>query len=175
MDLVLVSFPFLAGLQAFFAPCSIALIPAYAGYYVKQETGDNNKIQQILFGLKAGSFAGLGLISVYVVSGIILALFGRLIAPIFPWIELATGRLLLFMGSSTLFGYEFATRPPVVIQTKTNGGRRFYLFGIVYAFGAIGCTLPIFLLVIFQSLAQKGMFGGVINFAVYALAMSSFF
>ena len=29
------------------------------------------------------------------------------------------------------------------------------------------------MLVIFQSLAQKGMFGGIINFAVYALAMSS--
>ncbi|KKQ78463.1 MAG: Transporter, partial [Candidatus Daviesbacteria bacterium GW2011_GWA1_38_7] len=81
MDLVLVSFSFLAGLQAFFAPCSIALIPAYVGYYVKQETGDNSKIQQLLFGLKAGSFASLGLISVYIVFGIILALFGRLIAP----------------------------------------------------------------------------------------------
>ena len=173
MDLVLVSFSFLAGLQAFFAPCSIALIPAYVGYYVKQETGDNNKIQQLLFGLKAGSLASLGLISVYIVFGIILALFGRLIAPIFPWIELVTGGLLLFMGSSTLLGYEFAVRPPLVIQTRTNGGRRFYLFGVAYAFGAIGCTLPIFLLVIFQSLAQKGMFGGIINFAVYALAMSS--
>ena len=173
MDLVLVSFSFLACLQAFFAPCSIALIPAYVGYYVKQETGDNNKIQQLLFGLKAGSLASLGLISVYIVFGIILALFGRLIAPIFPWIELVTGGLLLFMGSSTLLGYEFAVRPPLVIQTRTNGGRRFYLFGVAYAFGAIGCTLPIFLLVIFQSLAQKGMFGGVINFAVYALAMSS--
>lgn len=173
MDPVLVSFSFLAGLQAFFAPCSIALVPAYIGYYVKQETEETNKIQQLLFGLKAGSFASLGLISVYVIFGIILALFGRLIAPIFPWIELVTGGLLLFMGSSTLLGYEFAIRPPVVIQTKSNGVKRFYLFGMAYAFGAIGCTLPIFLLVIFQSLAQKGMFGGVINFAAYALAMSS--
>lgn len=173
MDLVLVSFSFLAGLQAFFAPCSIALIPAYVGYYVKQETGNENKIQQLLFGLKAGSLASLGLISVYVIFGVILVLFGRLITPIFPWIELVTGGLLLFMGSSTLLGYEFAIKPPVAIQTNSNGVKRFYLFGVAYAFGALGCTLPIFLLVIFQSLAQKGMFGGAINFAVYALAMSS--
>lgn len=174
MDPVLVSFSFLAGLQAFFAPCSIALVPAYVGYYVKQETGDNNnKIQQILFGLKAGGFASLGLISVYIIFGVVLALFGRLIAPIFPWIELTTGGLLLFMGSSTLLGYEFAIKPPVVIQTRASGGRKFYLFGVAYAFGAIGCTLPIFLLVIFQSLAQKGMLGGITNFAAYALAMSS--
>lgn len=173
MDPVLVSFSFLAGLQAFFAPCSIALIPAYVGYYVKEDSGEISKIQQLLFGLKAGSFASLGLISVYVAFGIILAFFGRLIAPVFPWIELATGGLLIFMGLSTLLGYEFAVKPPVVIQTKSSGVKRFCLFGVAYAFGALGCTLPIFLLVIFQSLAQKGMFGGVINFAVYALAMSS--
>src|SRR3989339_847511 len=173
MNMVLVSFSFLAGLQAFFAPCSIALIPAYVGYYVKQETGEGGKRQQLLFGLKAGSFASLGLISVYVVFGIILAFFGRLIAPVFPWIELATGGLLIFMGSSTLLGYEFAIRPPVVIQTKSTGTKRFYLFGVAYAFGALGCTLPIFLLVIFQSLAQKGTLGGVVNFVAYALAMSS--
>lgn len=173
MNPVLVSFSFLAGLQAFFAPCSIALIPAYVGYYVKQETGSNSKIQQLLFGLKAGSFASLGLISVYVTFGIILTIFGRFIAPVFPWIEFVTGGLLIFMGSSTLLGYEFAIKPLVVIQTKSNGGKRFYFFGVTYAFGALGCTLPIFLLVIFQSFAQKGILGGVINFAVYALAMSS--
>lgn len=173
MDPILVSFSFLAGLQAFFAPCSIALIPAYVGYYIKQETRSNSKIQQLLFGLKAGSFASLGLLSVYVTFGIILAIFGRFIAPVFPWIEFVTGGLLIFMGSSTLLGYEFAIKPPVVIQTKSTGVKQFYLFGVAYAFGALGCTLPIFLLVIFQSFAQKGILGGVINFGVYALAMSS--
>lgn len=173
MDLVLVSFSFLAGLSAFFAPCSIALIPAYVGYYVREETGNGSKIQQLIFGLKAGSFASLGIISVYIVFGILLTLFGRLIAPIFPWIELGTGALLLFMGSATLLGYEFAIKPPVIFQANTNGLKRFYLFGVAYAFGALGCTLPIFLLVIFQSFAQKGIFGGIINFGVYALGMSS--
>src|SRR3989339_980847 len=118
MDPILVSFSFLAGLQAFFAPCSIALIPAYVGYYVKQETGESSKIQQLLFGLKAGSFASLGLISVDGFFFIILTFFGRLIAPVFPWIELVTGGLLIFMGLSTLLGYEFAIRPLVVIQTN---------------------------------------------------------
>ncbi|OIP57280.1 MAG: hypothetical protein AUK12_03620 [Candidatus Levybacteria bacterium CG2_30_37_29] len=173
MNVVLLSFSFLAGLQAFFAPCSIALIPAYVGYYVKEETEADNKIKQLLFGLKAGIFASLGLISVYVVFGVILTIFGRLIAPIFPWIELSAGGLLIFMGVSSLFGYEFAIKPPVVLGTHADGLKRFYLFGVAYAFGSIGCTLPIFLLVIFQSLAQTGTIGGLVNFSVYALAMSS--
>ena len=173
MDPILVSFAFLAGLQAFFAPCSIALIPAYVGYYVGEETGDHNRAQQLLFGLKAGIFASLGLISIYITFGIVLALLGKLIAPFIPWIELITGSLLLFLGVSALLGYEFALRPPVTIQTTSKGAKRFYYFGIAYAFGAIGCTLPIFLLVIFQALAQKGLLGGFINFLAYALAMVS--
>lgn len=172
MDPILVSFSFLAGMQAFFAPCSIALIPAYAGYYVSEETGGDNRLQQVLFGLKAGTFASLGLVSVYIAFGIVLALLGKIIAPFVPWIELSTGGLLLFLGTATLLGYEFALRPPVEIQTKSNGVKRFYLFGVAYAFGALGCTLPIFLLVIFQALAQRGPLGGLVNFSVYALAMT---
>lgn len=172
MDIVLISFAFLAGLQAFFAPCSIALIPAYVSYYVKEETGGNNRMQQLLFGLKAGSFASLGLISVYVIFGLILALLGRLIAPFIPWVELLTGGLLLFLGVAVLLGYEFALKPPVIIQTQSKGAKRFYLFGVAYAFGALGCTLPIFLLVIFQALIQRGPLGGFINFTSYALAMT---
>ena len=172
MDPILVSFSFLAGMQAFFAPCSIALIPAYVGYYVSEETGQTDRTKQLLFGLKAGSFASLGILSIYITFGVILALLGRIIAPFIPWLELFTGSLLLFIGAAVLLGYGFALRPPVVIQTKSRGAKRFYLFGVAYAFGALGCTLPIFLLVIFQSLAQRGLVGGFINFLAYALAMT---
>lgn len=173
MDPILISFAFLAGLQAFFAPCSIALIPAYVGYYVSEKTEQENHAQQLLFGLKAGVMASLGLITIYAIFGLILALLGKLIAPFIPWLELFTGSLLLFIGTAVLLGYEFALSPSVVIQTKSAGAKRFYLFGVAYAFGAIGCTLPIFLLVIFQALAQKGLLGGFINFLVYSFAMVS--
>ena len=173
MDVVLVSFSFLAGLQAFFAPCSVGLIPAYVGCYVKEETNERNKIQRLLFGLKAGFLASLGLVSVYVAFGIILTFFGRLIAPIFPWIELAMGGLLIFMGISTLLGYEFSIKPPLILKVYIAGVKRFYFFGLAYALGSTGCTLPIFLLVVFQSLAQGGITGALIGFITYALAMSS--
>lgn len=173
MDLILISFAFIAGLQAFFAPCSIALIPAYVGYYVSEERDHLGHLQQLLYGLKAGCMASLGIMSIYAIFGIILAFLGKLIAPFMPWIELSTGGFLLFLGVATLLGYEFALRPPVAIQTRAKGAKRFYFFGIAYAFGAMGCTLPIFLLVIFQALSQKGTLGGFVNFFAYSLAMVS--
>jgi len=172
MDKVLISFSFLAGLQAFFAPCSVALIPAYVGYCIKQETEKPSKIQLLLFGLKAGSFASLGLISVYVVLGVITAIFSRLIVPVFPWIEFITGGILIFLGSASLLGYQFAVRLPILFQTNSSGIKNFYLFGVAHASGASSCTLPIFMLVVFQSLAQQDILGGVINFVVYALTLS---
>ncbi|MBI4038722.1 hypothetical protein HY384_02070 [Candidatus Daviesbacteria bacterium] len=171
MNQILMSFAFLAGLQAFFAPCSIALIPAYVGYYVRERADSHSKLQELFFGLKAGIFSSLGLLSVYSVFGILFALLGKVLAPFMSWIELTTGGILLFLGASTLLGYEFAIRPPVVIQVKSDGVRRFYFFGLAYALGAIGCTLPIFLLVIFQALAQTGFMGGIATFLIYSLAM----
>ncbi len=172
MDLVLISFAFFAGLQAFFAPCSIALIPAYVGYYVSDKTVHIGRKSQLLFGLRAGSMASLGIITIYAIFGIILSVLGKIIAPVLPWIELITGGILVFLGVSALLGYEFAIRPPVVIKTRSNGTKRFYLFGVAYAIGALGCTLPVFLVVIFQALAQRGPIGGFINFMVYALTMA---
>lgn len=172
MNIILVYFSFIAGLQAFFAPCSVALIPAYVGYYVKEETGNTGHIKQLLFGLKAGSAASLGLLTIYIIFGIILTLAGKIVAPFVPWIEFVTGSILLFIGTAVVLGYEFALRPPVVINvSKAHGVKRFYLFGVMYACGAIGCTLPIFLLVIFQGLAQQGPLGGFVNFTAYAGAM----
>lgn len=172
MDIILLSFAFLAGMQAFFAPCSIALIPAYVGYYVNDKHQTTSKMQHLLFGLRAGSFASLGLLSVYIILGIVLTILGKIISPFVPWVELITGGVLLFLGTAVLLGYEFALRPPVVFQTQTNGAKRFYLFGVAYACGAVGCTLPIFILVILQALTQRGILGGFMNFIAYGVAMT---
>lgn len=173
INVILISFSFAAGLQAFFAPCSVALIPAYVGYYISREEKKTSRAQELFFGFKAGIVSSLGLMSVYSIFGIIIALLGKIIAPFVSWLELVTGVILLFMGVATLLGYTFALRPPTLI-TSSKGGpyAKFYLFGMTYAFGALGCTLPIFLLVIFQSLAQGGAWWALVNFLTYALAIT---
>lgn len=170
MDKVLITFAFLAGIQGFFAPCSIALIPAYMGYYINDSlvAGRGGNIQH---SLKAGSLASFGLISIYIPFGVAMSLLGKILAPFVPWIELLTGSVLIFLGIAVLLNYEFAVRPPVVFQAKSKGFLKYYLFGIAYALGSIGCTLPIFLLVIFQALSAGGVITAVANFAVYSLAM----
>lgn len=173
LDPVFITFSFLAGLQAFFAPCSVALIPAYVGYYVSEETGGRTRGRQLLFGLKAGAFASLGLLTIYLLFGLLLAFVGKLLAPFIPWIELVTGGGLLFLGVAVLLGYEFSLKLPFTIRAAGSSARRFYFFGVVYALGAVGCTLPIFLLVIFQALVQQGVIGGLLNFVAYTVAMVS--
>ncbi len=173
MNFLLLSFAFVAGLQAFFAPCSVALIPAYVGYYVAREQKEAGYLQELFFGFKAGAFSSLGLMSVYSIVGVMIALLGTLVTPFISWIELATGGVLLFLGVATLLGYTFSITLPIITPSSTGGVyKKFYLFGVAYAFGAIACTLPIFLLVVFQSLSQGGFIGGLLNFSAYALAMT---
>jgi cytochrome c biogenesis protein CcdA len=45
------------------------------------------------------------------------------------------------------------------------------LFGIGYAIASLSCTLPIFLLVIFQGLSAGGVTWGSIVFLTYSLVM----
>lgn len=173
MDSILVSFAVLAGIQSFFAPCSIALIPAYVGYHLHEKPSGESRIHRVFFGLKAGSIASLGIISIYFIFGIIFAVLGSLVSSIIPWIEFVMGGILIFLGTAVLLDYRFAITPPVAIQKQSSGIKRFYLFGVAYALGALGCTLPIFLLVVFQAFAQKGTVGGLINFVAYSFSMAS--
>jgi len=52
-----------------------------------------------------------------------------------------------------------------------NGLLPYYLYGIGYAVGSVGCTLPIFLIWVVQPLLQ-GFVGGLLNFFAYALGMA---
>jgi cytochrome c-type biogenesis protein len=49
----------------------------------------------------------------------------------------------------------------------------FFLFGIGYSISSLSCTLPFFLLIVFQGLSAGGIREGSIVFMTYALGMGS--
>ena len=50
---------------------------------------------------------------------------------------------------------------------------KFFLFGIGYAIASLSCTIPIFLLVVFQGLSAGGVVQGSLVFFSYALGMGA--
>ncbi len=48
---------------------------------------------------------------------------------------------------------------------------KFFLFGIGYSIASLSCTLPVFLLVVFQGISTGGLLDGFLVFLLYALGM----
>ena len=82
---------------------------------------------------------------------------------------------------STSTCFSSRCQPEVVPTTSPAAGRDrdssqglkfYYAYGIAYAVASVGCTLPIFLIVL-QSAVQGGLANSVVQFGAYALGMSA--
>jgi cytochrome c-type biogenesis protein len=125
-QLGLVAFAFIAGLAAFFSPCSFPLLPGYITYYFKvgadaqkrkEEEGvverGPTKGQQVSTGLKLGTVSGLGIVLVYLVLGIIvigaLAVGVSALGDAITYLKPIVGIILVIMGVLTLMDIAINT------------------------------------------------------------------
>ncbi len=131
-QLGLIAFAFIAGLAAFFSPCSFPLLPGYITYYFKvgadaakkkEEAGiveeGPSKGQQVMTGLRLGTVSGLGIVLVYFVLGIIiiplLFLGVTAVGDAITYLKPIVGVILVVMGVLTLFdiaiNFSYITTP----------------------------------------------------------------
>jgi len=173
-----VGYAFAAGMVASVNPCGVLLLPSYALYQLGTEEADFDEVPAIKRALKAlliGGTATAGFIAIFAIAGSILAAGGRWLISVFPYAGLAIGGVMIVLGLWLLvthrtIGIMAASR--VAISPQRNL-RNVFLFGIVYAFGSLSCTLPIFLVVVGGSLANRGLLAALGQFIGYALGMGT--
>ena len=136
---------FTAGVLTFFSPCALAMFPSYIAYLLKGK-------KSLKQGAVAGFLVGMGGSLVFILAG---ALSGPLIDYLLalnPLIKTFLGILLLVLGFIMLLRLEF--RIPLPLPSITPRGS-FYLFsliyGVVYALTALSCSLPVFLMILFNA------------------------
>ena len=107
---------------------------------------------------------------------------GRGLLKYVGWFDLFIGLLLVIVG----FIYLFNLKVKLHISKITNFGQNlksnrlknkylsFFVYGIGFAIASLGCTLPIFLLVVTTSLKSAGFLNGLLTFLIYASGMSLF-
>lgn len=182
----LFSFAFVAGVIAFFNPCGVAMLPAYVSYYLGRGSDPTSRSwwRPGLGGLALGLTVSAGFFTVFIASGAIFSALGTAIAQYIPWVAalfaaglIALGLLMILDKAPNLFvplpkiQVGFIPENPAETRPFMNV-RTFYLYGIGYAVASIGCTIPIFLVVLLQAFA--GWFlSGLINFSAYALGMTA--
>ncbi|MCZ7574273.1 MAG: hypothetical protein M5U01_37455 [Ardenticatenaceae bacterium] len=166
-----------AGMVASLNPCGFLMLPALVGYYLGSQMHDapDGILQRLgRGGLLAVSATG-GFIVLFTLVGTLISFGGRALAEYFPVGGLlvgvglvATGAWLLLSGSS--LGISAASR---VHKPLGSSASSLFLFGVAYGVASLGCTLPVFLVVVAGSLTAQGVLAGAINFVAYALGMGT--
>ena len=198
LDTVLIGFAFSAGAVAFLNPCGFAMIPTYISYFVEsdysssqRQTTTNRNLGLIsVRRLSKGGFAGLlataTFITIFGLTGIAISSLGIGIAKFLPWVAVSSGVVIIGIGVAKALGKTIHVNIPsprgLIYNIhgihgnndgKKPGYANFFLFGIGYSIASLSCTLPLFLLIVFQGLSAGGIREGSIVFTTYALGMGS--
>lgn len=171
IDFAFISFAFLAGLVAFFAPCSVVLLPGYVTYYVsKGEDKNLSNLKKVFKGFKFGFFTILGFFTIYGGAGFLIILFGQFIKRFIPWIAILFGIILIFLGIIMLFGKHFSFNLNFFkIKNERNS---LYLFGTAYSVASLGCVFPLFLTILLQGLLNNNFFYSFLPLLAYIFGIS---
>lgn len=184
-DATLLGYAFGVGIIAFFNPCGFALLPAYVAHYLGQvRIEESDWLERGLRGLKLGLVMSAGFFTVFAGLGLALALAGRVLSRYLiayaPWIGAGVGVMLLILGLTMLLRRDFSLGLPVAgLANRLRGGRKpsdhslafYYIYGISYAIGSLGCTLPLFLSVTLTAFTAHWL-NGLANFLAYAWGMT---
>lgn len=155
-----------AGIMAAFNPCGVAMLPSYI---LNLLTGRERRIWD---GLWAGILMTTGFLAIFLLAGIVSLAFAAALGKISAWIALILGVLFAAMGILMLFGKNgISFHIGGNWHGKPGTNRSIFLYGIAYALGSLGCTLPLFSVLVLSSFHTQGASGGLVDFLLYALGM----
>ena len=170
-------FAFFAGIVSFFSPCGLALLPAFISYNMALVNYETKHLKKQI--LKIGIFSALGIITFYVLLGIIFSLFGVIIGPyiqVFQYIIailfVVFGLMLVRKFSLTNKFFDNIRRKVHSQAMKQSGYKGFYIFGFAYGLDIIGCLFPLILVLILIPIATGNFVTGVSAFISYSIALA---
>lgn len=170
-------YAFGAGMVASVNPCGFLILPAYVAYYLGTgEEGGNPTPWLLRWGqaLALGISITLGFVAFFSLIGLLVSLGGRALLNFLPWAGLAMGAALVGLGlwlwRGGVVGLAAAERLKVPFRRNLGSA---WLFGIAYGVASLGCTLPIFLIVVGTALTSQGIGPALQHFVSYSLGMAS--
>lgn len=174
-EFILISLAFISGVMAFFGPCGISMLPAYVSYILGSKEDKNKGTKKTAIrGLLFGVITTLGIVSIYILMGVAFSISGAFLKPFVPLMGFITGMILVSVGVLVYFEkfpYVHFYHLKISKGLKRSRFFSFYLFGAGYGVAQLSCTLPIFLLVVFQALAIGSFIDGMFIFLIYGIGI----
>lgn len=176
-----VGYAFGAGMVSTVNPCGFVMLPVYLSLYMGAEEGkltESSRIRRFWKAIWVTAVVSAGFALFFGIIGAIVSAGGTLLMDAAPWFSLVIGAALVVMGIWLLLGHHLSVSFTARISSKIGDPRQvsftgFFLFGIAYAITSLGCTLPIFLMVIGSSIASGDFVAGMIQFISYSLGMGA--
>jgi len=164
-------FAFGLGTATFFAPCAFPMLPGYVAFYLGDDDESPGFAGTLRRATAVGVLTSLGFFVVYaVLAGVVMAVGTRILGNV-SLLELVVGALLIGLGAAMLTGRFSPDRLHVQFPERRRSPTGFFLFGVVYAAAAAGCTAPLFVAIAGVGLSA-GPVAAVATFAAYAAGMS---
>jgi cytochrome c-type biogenesis protein len=162
MDAAKLLIAFTAGALAFLSPCSLPMLPAYISYYLER----GNQKGRLLTGFFLAASMVAGFLLVFVIVGIIPSL---IVSEFTKWVWVAEpliGALLICLG--VLTGWTtLLDRLPRISPSFSGNRLSFLAYGAAYGTASLGCSLPVFILIVLQGATAGGLGDILIIFAAY--------
>jgi len=168
---------FALGMVALINPCGFALLPAYLGFFLGLDDGEDaekstfialNRAQVVGLSMSAGFLAVFGVLGLFLAGTIT----GLQESGWLPRITVVIGVALVILGIAMFAGFQ-----PLVKIPKLNkgGGSRsissMFVFGVSYAVASLTCTIGIFLSAIGTSTGGASFSERLGSFLSYAIGM----
>ena len=168
---------FALGMVALVNPCGFALLPAYLGFFLGLDDGEDAK-KSTFIALNRAQVVGLsmatGFLAVFGVLGLFLAgtIGGLQASGALPRATVVIGVALVFLGIAMFAGFQ----PMVKIPKLNKGGDSgsvfsMFVFGVSYAIASLTCTIGIFLSAIGTSASGASFAARFGSFISYAIGM----
>lgn len=159
-----------AGVASFFSPCSFPMLPGYMTYYMR----DGNVKESYGKSAAGGAVAGIGIMTVYGLIGILAVLAGNIVKSYITYLQPIVGVILLVLGILLLTPIQFfnSGRFTESMQSRMQG-RGYYgglfLYGVAYGAASQGCTAPVFISIILVGISSGSVLVGVGVLLLYSL------
>ena len=159
-------------------PCGFAMLPTYLGLYLgdnRAEEEGQKPVKRVRRALKVGGAVTAGFVLLFGIAGTAIGLGASFVGDVIPWLGLAMGVGLVFIGAWMVSGGELssglaarvANRMGNPNQVNTKG---YFMFGLSYGTASLSCTITPFLLVL--GIGVTGFSLTVVgNFFLFALGM----
>jgi cytochrome c-type biogenesis protein len=167
-----IALAFSAGFFTFLAPCAFPLLPGYVAYFVG--TGDGEALpigRRLLKAVGVAAVVSGGFFLVNALVAAIAAVVGSGPLRNVSVLEPAVGLALILLGIAMFSGRFQPSALHVQLPERRRSALGFFLFGVIYAVAAIGCTGPIFLGLALYAV-ESGPATTVAIFGAYGLGMS---